>query len=78
MKKLAAIILTALALSGCGIYSFTGTSIQPDIKSITIDFFFVMEEPISSPIFDIDDSEPMLKSHIPMMTQTTLIPKTQS
>ena len=39
MKKLAAIILTALALSGCGIYSFTGTSIQPDIKSITIDFF---------------------------------------
>lgn len=39
MKRLAAIIFTALALSGCGIYSFTGTSIQSDVKSITIDFF---------------------------------------
>ena len=34
--------------------------------------------PVCAAIFDIDDSEPMLKSHIPMMTQTTLIPKTQS
>ena len=42
LKKLSALIicLTALAgLSGCGIYSFTGTSIQPDIHTITIDFF---------------------------------------
>lgn len=32
--------LAALAgLAGCGIYSFTGTSIQPDVHSITIDFF---------------------------------------
>ena len=29
----------ALLLSGCGIYSFTGTSIQPDVKTITINFF---------------------------------------
>lgn len=25
-------------LSGCGIYSFSGTSIQPDVKTVTIDF----------------------------------------
>lgn len=31
--------LCALALSACGIYSFTGTSIQPDVKSVTIDYF---------------------------------------
>lgn len=42
LKKLSSLIicLAALAgLSGCGIYSFTGTSIQPDIHTITIDFF---------------------------------------
>ena len=42
MKK--ALIIFALAaaaalVSACGIYSFSGTSIQPDVKSITIDFF---------------------------------------
>lgn len=26
-------------VTSCGIYSFTGTSIQPDVKSITINFF---------------------------------------
>lgn len=39
MKRIAAILITVLALSGCGIYSFSGTSIQPDVNSITIDFF---------------------------------------
>ncbi len=29
----------ALVVSACGIYSFAGTSIQADVKSITIDFF---------------------------------------
>lgn len=28
-----------LAIAGCGIYSFSGTSIQPDVNSITINFF---------------------------------------
>jgi hypothetical protein len=32
------IILAALAVSSCGIYSFSGTSIQPDVKSITIPY----------------------------------------
>lgn len=29
----------ALAMQSCGIYSFTGTSIQPDVKTITINYF---------------------------------------
>lgn len=29
----------ALAVQSCGIYSFTGTSIQPDVKTVTINYF---------------------------------------
>ena len=39
MKKFLLLIALAFALSGCGIYSFTGTSIQPDCKTITINTF---------------------------------------
>ena len=39
MKKMILAALVALSLSGCGIYSFSGTSIQPDVKSITIETF---------------------------------------
>jgi len=28
-----------LCVSSCGVYSFTGTSIQPDVESITINYF---------------------------------------
>lgn len=45
MKKLTRIISLTLTLSallltgvGCGIYSFSGTSIQPDVNSITINY----------------------------------------
>ena len=31
------IIAAALAIAGCGIYSFSGTSIKPDVKTITIE-----------------------------------------
>ncbi len=34
-----AFLLTAFFVQSCGIYSFTGTSIQPDVKSITINYF---------------------------------------
>ena len=36
MKKLLLYIAVALAAVSCGIYSFTGTNIQPDIKTICI------------------------------------------
>ena len=35
----AALVATALIVHSCGIYSFTGTSIQADVKTITIDYF---------------------------------------
>ncbi len=34
-----AIAAMALIVRSCGIYSFTGTSIQSDIKTVTIDYF---------------------------------------
>ena len=39
MKRLIIMILSLMAVSGCGIYSFSGTSIQPDVETITINFF---------------------------------------
>jgi outer membrane lipopolysaccharide assembly protein LptE/RlpB len=38
MRRTLLILLCSLGLSGCGIYSFTGTSIQPDVKTITIPY----------------------------------------
>ena len=34
-----ALAVTAFVMQSCGIYSFTGTSIQPDVKTVTIPFF---------------------------------------
>ena len=44
MKKHFTILLPVLTAAlmlfgGCGIYSFSGTSIQPDIKTVTINYF---------------------------------------
>ncbi|MCQ2141442.1 MAG: LPS assembly lipoprotein LptE [Bacteroidales bacterium] len=42
MKRLLgtlAILMMAFLVNGCGIYSFTGTSIQSDVKTITINYF---------------------------------------
>ena len=39
MRKFIAIMAASLLLGACGIYSFSGTSIQPDVNSITVDFF---------------------------------------
>jgi hypothetical protein len=35
----AAMLASAFLVQSCGIYSFTGTSIQPDVKSVTINYF---------------------------------------
>jgi hypothetical protein len=34
-----ALLTTAFLVQSCGIYSFTGTSIQPDVKTVTIPYF---------------------------------------
>lgn len=39
MKRLLILLITCFALSGCGIYSFSGTSIQPDVNTVTINYF---------------------------------------
>jgi hypothetical protein len=40
-KAVMTLVVSAIALSvqSCGIYSFTGTSIQPDVKTVTINYF---------------------------------------
>ena len=38
MRKLFSYIAIAVLVSSCGIYSFSGTSIQPDVKTITIPY----------------------------------------
>ena len=38
MKKFLPLLAMTLAVCSCGIYSFSGTSIQPDVNSITINF----------------------------------------
>lgn len=35
----AALVATMFIVYSCGIYSFTGTSIQPDVKTVTINYF---------------------------------------
>lgn len=35
----AALAITAFIVQSCGIYSFTGTSIQPDVKTVTVNYF---------------------------------------
>lgn len=38
MRNLFSYIVIAVLVSSCGIYSFSGTSIQPDVKTITIPY----------------------------------------
>jgi hypothetical protein len=38
MKKILSLLAATLAAVSCGIYSFTGTNIQSDVKTITIPF----------------------------------------
>ena len=35
----ASLIATMFVVQSCGIYSFTGTSIQPDVKTVTVNYF---------------------------------------
>ena len=39
MRRLTLLLILMLSLSSCGIYSFSGTSIQPDVSTLTIDLF---------------------------------------
>ena len=37
--RLLCVVVTLTAAVACGIYSFTGTSIQPDVKTVNIEYF---------------------------------------
>lgn len=39
MKKILALAFATIMAVSCGIYSFTGTSIDPDVNTITINYF---------------------------------------
>ena len=39
MIAVVAVTIAALTVSSCGIYSFTGTSIQPDVNTVNINYF---------------------------------------
>lgn len=39
MMMALSLAVTALIVHSCGIYSFSGTSIQPEVKTITINYF---------------------------------------
>lgn len=39
MRRLLYILILGLCVTSCGIYSFSGTSIQPDVNTIAINYF---------------------------------------
>lgn len=38
-KRFCFLITTLFSLAGCGIYSFTGASIAPDVKTVSVQYF---------------------------------------
>ena len=54
ITKLLLILLLFVAFSGCGVYSFTGASIPPNAKTVSVQFFpnkAQLVEPVLSPLF---------------------------
>ena len=39
INRILCLLMFAFAFSSCGIYSFTGTSIQPDVQTVNINYF---------------------------------------
>ena len=53
-SRIAILVLTSTILTSCGVYSFTGASIPPEAKTISVQYFpnrAIFIEPILSPIF---------------------------
>ncbi len=54
LRSLIVIFLVGILASGCGVYSFTGASIPPEAKTISVQFFpnrAQLIEPVLSPVF---------------------------
>lgn len=64
---LCAVTLSALLTGGCGIYSFSGTSIQPEVKTITINFFEYKAEKVNPALSNLITEE--LRTQFRKMTR---------
>ena len=58
MKKLSILLIFVLTFTvqSCGIYSFTGTNLHPDVKTVQIDYFpnnAILVEPTLSTVFTL-------------------------
>lgn len=62
-----AIALSALLAGGCGIYSFSGTSIQPDVHTININFFEYKAETVNPSLSNLLTEE--LRTQFRKMTR---------
>ena len=54
LRSLITIFLVSILASGCGVYSFTGASIPPEAKTVSVQFFpnrAQLVEPTLSPVF---------------------------
>jgi len=54
MLQFIVVVTAVIGLSGCGIYSFTGASISPDVKTISVKYFpnnALLVQPTLSNIF---------------------------
>ncbi len=54
LRSFIVIFLISILASGCGVYSFTGASIPPEAKTISVQFFpnrAQLIEPVLSPVF---------------------------
>ena len=47
LARILPLLAAALTLSACGIYSFSGTSIQNDVETVAIDFFEYRAEKVN-------------------------------
>ena len=48
-----ALVATMFIVHSCGIYSFTGTSIQPDVKTVTINYFEYVAPKVNSSLSNL-------------------------
>ena len=62
-----ALALTAMLAGGCGIYSFSGTSIQPDVRTITINYFEYTAEKVNPSVSNLLTEE--LRTQFRKMTR---------
>ena len=67
IRIIPALCAALLCLAGCGIYSFSGTSIQPDVRTITINYFEYTAEKVNPSLSNLLTEE--LRTQFRKMTR---------